>query len=127
HIDDLEQAISQLQQVGHEKTVYLFYEPQNGNPFIQFLRKVRMKIDSSFSSDQVFFKKEELKEIIEKQGFCNIKSRYNGYFTPPLAQVMLKPKFIFMPLARLFRQTDKFLFRRVDSKLAWNFMIAFTK
>ncbi len=127
HVDNIEEVLLKLKEIGHENTLYLFYEPQRGNPFIQLLRKIRMKIDTSFSSDQVFFEKQELTDIIANLGFKNIKTRFNGYFTPPFAQVMLKPVFIFKPLVNISIIIDKLLFRKMNSRLAWNFMIAFTK
>ncbi len=127
HVDNIEEVLLKLKEIGHENTLYLFYEPQRGNPFIQLLRKIRMKIDTSFSSDQVFFEKQELTDIVTNLGFSNIKTRYNGYFTPPFAQVMLKPVFIFRSLVKISIIMDNILFRKVNSRLAWNFMIAFTK
>lgn len=127
HVDNIEEVLLKLKEIGHENTLYLFYEPQRGNPFIQLLRKIRMKIDTSFSSDQVFFEKQDLTDIVTNLGFSNIKTRYNGYFTPPFAQVMLKPVFIFRSLVKISIIMDNILFRKVNSRLAWNFMIAFTK
>ncbi len=127
HVDNIKEVLLKLKEIGHDNTLYLFYEPQRGNPFIQLLRKIRMNIDDSFSSDQVFFEKQELTDIVENLGFKNIKTRFNGYFTPPFAQVILKPVTIFTPLVNISIILDKLLFRKMNSRLAWNFMIAFTK
>ena len=127
HVDNLDQVLSELKKVGHSDTVYIFYEPQAGNPFLQFLRKLRMKIDPAFSEDQIFFKVKELEERIEQQKFTNIKSRYNGYFIPPFAQVILKPYFLFNPMVEVMMRIDEFLFKKINSRFSWNFVIAFKK
>lgn len=127
HVDDIEEALNKMKEIGHKNTVYIFYEPQRGNPVIQILRAIRTKVDPAYSADQVFFKKQELTDIIDGLGFRNTKSRYNGYFTPPFAQVPFKPSFIFLPLCKLFIHIDRFLFKKISSKFAWNFMIAFTR
>lgn len=127
HVDNLNAVLEKLKEIGHEKTIYLFYEPQNGNPFIQVLRKIRVRIDPNYSGDQVFFDKKDLTTRIKELGFTNIKLKYNGYLTPPFAQVIMKPQFIFKPLMRLSKEVDKLLFQKIDSRVAWNLMIAFTK
>jgi len=127
HVDNLEEVLEKLKEIGHEKTIFLFYEPQSGNPIIQILRKIRVWIDSNYSGDQVFFEKQELAQIIQDLGFKNIKTRYNGYLTPPFAQVIMKPLFLFRPLMKLSKTVDKILFKQINNKVAWNFIIAFTK
>ena len=127
HVDNLDQVLEELKKVGHNNTIYVFYEPQAGNPFLQFLRKLRMKIDPAFSEDQIFFNVKELEERIEQQKFTNIKSRYNGYFIPPFAQVILKPYFLFNPMVEVMMRIDKFLFKKINSRFSWNFVIAFKK
>ena len=86
-----------------------------------------MWIDSHYSGDQVFFEKQELAQIIQHLGFKNIKTRYNGYLTPPFALVIMKPLFLFRPLMKLSKTVDKILYTQINNKLAWNFIIAFTK
>ncbi|MGM0932675.1 MAG: class I SAM-dependent methyltransferase [Bacteroidota bacterium] len=127
HVDNLSEVLEKLKEIGHEKTLYLFYEPQGGNPLIQTLRKLRIKMDSSYSGDQMFFEKKELINKVSNLGFKNIKTRYNGYLTPPFAQVMLKPDFLFRPAVKFSIMLDRILFRKINSRLAWNFMIAFTR
>jgi len=127
HVDNLEEVLKKLKEIGHEKTIYLFYEPQKGNPIIQILRKIRVRFDPNYSGDQVFFEKKELTKRVKDLGFKNIRSRYNGYLTPPFAQVIMKPKFIFQPLMRFSKKVDKILYRKINSRVAWNFIIAFTK
>ncbi len=127
HVDNLSEVLEKLKEIGHERTLYLFYEPQRGNPLIQILRKFRIKLDTSYSGDQMFFEKKELINIVSDLGFKNIKTRYNGYLTPPFAQVILKPEFLFNPAVKISVLVDRLLFRKINSRLAWNFMIAFTK
>jgi 2-polyprenyl-3-methyl-5-hydroxy-6-metoxy-1,4-benzoquinol methylase len=127
HVDDLAKVLNELKKVGHSDTIYIFYEPQAGNPFLQFLRRLRMKIDPAFSEEQIFFRVKELEERIKQQKFNNIVSRYNGYFIPPFAQVVLKPYFLFNPIVKAMMKIDRFLFRKINSRFSWNFVIAFKK
>ena len=125
HVDNLDQVLDELKKVGHKDTIYVFYEPQAGNPFLQFLRKLRMKIDPAFSEDQIFFKVNELEKKLNERKFVKIKSRYSGYFVPPFAQVILKPSFLFNPILDLMIRLDKLLFKKINSRYSWNFVIAF--
>lgn len=46
-----------------------------------------------------------------------VKIIYHSYLSPPLAEVVLYPQFIFMPISKLIVFFDEFLFR-----LAPNFL-----
>ena len=85
-----------------------------------------MKIDKSYSSQQVFFSENELRSILKDAGINNFKFRYQDYLITPISQVILKPQFIFMPLAILIIFMESF----VDiiligklRKLSWNIVI----
>ena len=76
-------------------------EPQRGNPVIQVLRWIRMRVDASYSSDQMFFTKQELIYILHTAGLKDVHIRYQGFLTPPMSDVVLKPLWLTVPLARL--------------------------
>jgi hypothetical protein len=102
----------------------LFDEPQKGNPLIQILRFIRKKLDRSYSEDQIFFSKNELKTIFQKNGFKIENIKYQGYFSTPFAQIIIKPSFIFNTISFIAIQIDKFIQRYLNNPLSWNIQIA---
>ena len=76
-------------------TIFIAREPQNANKLFQVARKIRMKIDKSYSSNQIFFSEQQLKDILNKSGMKNIKFCYSGFITPIIAQVIMKPFYFY--------------------------------
>ena len=120
HIDNLEKVFENLKTIGNKETVFGFIEPQSSNPLIQLMRKIRMLIDKGYSSDQVFFKKQFIDDVFRKNGFKIIAIKYQGYFTPPFAQIMVKPAFIFKKIIRLLIATDNIIQNNLNNPLSWN-------
>lgn len=120
HVSGVEQVLSNMAMLGTDKTVYGFVEPQGSNPFVQMLRKIRMIIDRSYSNDQSFYTKEDIRKLFENNGYDLIQIRYQGYFTPPFAQVILKPEGLFSPIASLLINLDAFIQRYLNNVLSWN-------
>ena len=83
-------------------------EPQRENPLIQLLRKIRMKINPGYSSDQKFFTKKEMYEILHNLNVKNPEVEYTSFLTQPFAQVVLKPQF-FIPLVRVIISLENFI------------------
>ena len=54
-----------------------------------------MKINKGYSSEQHFYTKVEMYEILEKLNVKEPYVEYSSYLTQPFAQVVLKPQFIF--------------------------------
>ncbi len=123
HVDDLPAVMQTLRELGGPGTHYGFIEPQSGNPFIQLLRRLRKQVDPAYSEDQVFFTRSELRKLFEKHGFEVVEVWHQGYFSTPIAQVMLKPKALFMPYARAAVWLDRLIQRRLSSPLAWNLLV----
>ena len=123
HIIDLEYTLSWLKKNCSDGTVFAFIEPQRGNPIIQLLRRIRKKIDKKYYEDQVFFTKSEIKSVFSNTGFNINKLYYFGYLSVPLSQVILKPKWIFYPVSKLFIKIDRLIQNRFESRLAWNMLI----
>ena len=126
HIENPSEVFKILKEKINIGTYFIAREPQNTNFLIQLLRKLRMKIDKSYSSQQVFFSENELRSILKDAGINNFKFRYQDYLITPISQVILKPQFIFMPLAILIILMESF----VDiimigklRKLSWNIVI----
>ena len=123
HVDDLPAVMQTLKDLGRPGTYYGFIEPQSGNPLIQGLRAIRKQLDPKYSDDQVFFTREELRQLFLDHDFKVIEVWHQGYFTTPIAQVMLKPQALFMPYAKLACWLDRSIQKRVSSPLAWNLLV----
>ena len=98
-------------------------EPQAGNPFISFLRKIRKKIDNNYSSDQVEFTEDEVRKIFLNSSL-EVQTFSQGVLSTPLAESRILPRFIGMPLAIIASILDpffeKFLSILSIKKLTWN-------
>ena len=101
HMTDISGVILALRRSAKPGAWLVAREPQRGNPIIQVLRWIRMRVDASYSSDQVFFAKRELIDVLHAAGLQDIDVRFQGFLTPPMAQVVLEPLWLTVPLARL--------------------------
>lgn len=123
HMTDLKEVFEALKKVAKPGADLVALEPQRKNLFFQLLRALRKKIDSSYSKDQRFFSKEELEKAARENGLEDVKTAYEGFCSPPLAQVILKPQFIFVPLSRWLVEADIFLDKFLPDflkTLSWN-------
>ncbi|MCK5221424.1 MAG: class I SAM-dependent methyltransferase [Candidatus Aminicenantes bacterium] len=106
--------------------VIVVNEPHDANILVRFVRMFRSKFDRSYSSDQEELNRKELKELFGKTGFSDISLNAQGFFSTPFAEVMMRPAFIFLPLASIFCMFDRIIekvFGRVLSGLSWNIIV----
>jgi len=126
HMTDLNKVLNSLKNIANSGSCFLGIEPNRSNFFIQFLRWLRAKIDKSYSGDQHYFSKKELNELFERNGFKNIQLTYQGYFSPPFAQVIIKPAWLGVFLSHLAVRLDGFLDEKMPSflrPLSWSIII----
>lgn len=123
HISDIKKAIAELQKLSSGETIFAFIEPNSENYLIQIMRSVRKKIDRSYSGDQIYFSREELESIFAENNFNPIITKYEGYFSPPFAQVILRPHFLFKFLSKVSINIDRFIQDHFNSSIAWNIMV----
>lgn len=126
HMDNIKDVLLKLR--SHLKTggVVAINEPQSANPFISLLRRLRKKVDSSYSSDQKELSAKDLLNAFADAGYVNVSIYPQGFFSPPFAEVPLKPQFLIKPLSLLACKMDYFLemlFPRYLSKLSWNLIL----
>ena len=76
HMTDISGVILALRRSAKPGAWLVAREPQRGDPVIQVLRWIRMRVDASYSSDQVFFTKQELIDILYTAGLEDIHIRY---------------------------------------------------
>lgn len=101
HMVDLKEVMIALQRLAKPGCHIVAIEPQRGNPFVQLMRKIRMRLDSSYSPDQHFFSRQELLDILDLVPMSEKRVEYQGFLTPPFAQVGIKPQLLFLPLSRV--------------------------
>lgn len=109
HMIELETVLESLVGIAKPNARLVVIEPQNGNPFLQMLRRFRMFIDNSYSDEQIFFSEKDLKDLFARHGINDLLIDYQGYFSPPFAQVILRPQFIFVPLSHVAWGIDAWL------------------
>jgi len=124
HMDDIDESIKAIKMISKNGARLIAIEPLGENPIIQIMRKIRSLVDKNYSSEQVFFKKKDLVEIMHRNGL-NVKLYEFGYMTPPFAQVIM-PSVISMsiyPFAVIIDRAMFLLNKFVKMGLAWNIII----
>jgi len=109
HLTDPDALMKSLKTVAKPGAHFVAIEPHRMNPFVQFLRMIRKKIDSSYSSDQYFFKPVELIDLLQRNGLEETSYKYHGFFATPFGEVILKPQWLFANIAKLTVSIDSFL------------------
>jgi len=109
HMTELEDVIASLAGIAKPGAFLVAREPQNGNPLIQMMRRIRGIIDPTYSRGQIFFSEQALKELLTKNDITDLSIDFQGFLTSPFAQVVLRPQFLFVPLSRIATQVDPWL------------------
>jgi SAM-dependent methyltransferase len=126
HMTQLEDVLDSLARIAKPRAFLLVVEPQNGNPFIQAMRLVRGIVDPAYSREQVFFSEKELRKLLSGQGIAVLAVDFQGFLTPPFAQVVIPPQVMSQPLSRLAVLADTWLNAHLPSflkKLSFNVVI----
>ncbi|MEK6644159.1 MAG: class I SAM-dependent methyltransferase [Planctomycetota bacterium] len=123
HMLDVGQVMESLHRIARPGAHFVAFEPNRGNPLIQGLRRIRQRLDPSYSEDQRYFTREELRDLITGHGIKEVQVQYQGYLSTPFAEVVLRPQFVFTPLARLAQGMDLLLDNYLPGPvrfLSWN-------
>lgn len=119
HIAGIDKILKKIKTIGNDNSIYLFAEPQNGNPLINLMRKMRKLMDKNYSKNQKYFSKKELSDILTRNGYCIELIRYHIYLSGPFSQIILKPRFIFMFIAKIILKVDTILNKIFNNRLSW--------
>jgi SAM-dependent methyltransferase len=109
HMTPLDDVIDSLNRIARPGAFLVVIEPQNNNPLIQVMRWTRGIIDPSYSQEQVFFSTEELKNLFTRHGITELEVDFQGFLTPPFAQVIIPPQILTAHLVRLTIRSEKWL------------------
>lgn len=120
HMTDLDDVMATLRRVSKPGGRLVAIEPQSANWLIQGLRRVRMKLDRNYSAEQHFFTKHEMEEVLRKADINDIRVDYQGFLTPPFAQVVLNPQALFGPVSRLVTNLEGAAQAILPGPLSWN-------
>jgi len=126
HMTELDKVMEILKRLAKPGAYFVAVEPYRGNPLVQLLRWVRTIIDRSYSNDQRYFSRQEIRELLSEHDMAEIAICHQGFLSPPFAQVILKPQWLAVPLARLAvaldKSCDKFC-PKMLKRLSWNIVI----
>lgn len=109
YMHDLNRVFDSLKKIAKPGTFFIALAPQRANFMVQFLRWLRGKTDRLYSKDQRYFSKKELFRLLENNRLTDVEIKYQGFFSPPFAQVMLRSQIVFLPLAYFAVALDKLL------------------
>lgn len=126
HMSELDGVIEALKRLAKPGAWLVVREPQRANPLIQTLRWLRTQIDGSYSEEQIFFAAPELIDLLQRHNLCLCAVEYQGYFTPPFAQVVLPPQSLTLPLSRWADRMDNWLHGRLPhpfNQLSFNLVV----
>lgn len=120
HLPDIGVVLRNLKKQFNKNVIYGFIEVQSGNPAVQLLRSLRKKTDPDYSEDQNIFSKKFIYETFKNEGFEVKGFLFQGYFSPPFAQVRLKPEWITLPLVKMAIALDRFIQKKCSNSFSWN-------
>ena len=98
-------------------------EPQSTNPLIQFTRRIRSLVDSSYSDEQDQYAPRALAQLVRDAGFVEIETVGQGLFSTPFAEVPLPGQRLLAPLVEVLVATDTLVERLMPAftaRAAWN-------
>jgi len=127
HFDDLKKNFEHICRLLKPGGWILANEPQSSNVFIKLARKIRAKIDSSYSSDQVSLSVKDLHNLYENSGLTDIRIIPQGILSTPFAEVSVKAQLLFVPvvyLSVLFDRVAESIFGRLLTPFSWNLVAA---
>lgn len=126
HMTDIQSVLQKCRSLLTAGGYLVVNEPQPDNPLIHGMRRLRAKIDSTYSAEQDELSSTFLIGEYEKAGFRDVAAIPQGYLSTPFAEVVLKPQLVFHPLARIACRFDLLLEnRRIPglARLAWNTIV----
>jgi 2-polyprenyl-3-methyl-5-hydroxy-6-metoxy-1,4-benzoquinol methylase len=121
HLEGVEDALVRMVMALRPGGWLVVNEPQPNNPIAHLARRVRKRIDSTYSEDQVEFTPTELRVMFGSAGLVEVETRPQGFLSTPFAEVPLPVPALSVPIASAAVQVDRWLARRgFGASLSWN-------
>lgn len=127
HLDEIPLAVRNLIRLLRPGGWLVCNEPQPTNPLIRLARRVRKRIDAQYSNEQIELSAAELRELFARFGLIDIRTRPQGLFSTPFAEVPMGPQPITRSLAKAACLVDTALesmFGRLLQRVTWNVVAA---
>eukprot|EP01026_Neomeris_dumetosa_P080985 TRINITY_DN9036_c0_g1_i4.p1 TRINITY_DN9036_c0_g1~~TRINITY_DN9036_c0_g1_i4.p1 ORF type:complete len:267 (-),score=38.51 TRINITY_DN9036_c0_g1_i4:258-1058(-) len=127
HIPKQQEAVDRMVELVKPGGWVVENEPQPGNPLFSYARRVRAKMDGSYSEEQDELSGKQIRAQYEKAGLGEIVVRAQGIFSTPFAEVPVGPAFLTSALSRLASTADtavETLLGPVPRRLSWNVIVA---
>ena len=109
HMSDLDAVLQHLCIIAKPGAMLVAREPQRANPLIQGMRWLRARMEASYSEEQIFFSESELVDVCQRNGLKVVAVDYQGFLTPPFAQVVMHPQAVTAPLSQAADRLDNWL------------------
>lgn len=126
HMPDIPRAMSAMWSMLEPGGHLVVNEPQPANIVFHALRKLRAKVDTSYSSEQEELEESALIGYFDDAGFEDIRTRAQGLLSTPFAEVILRPRALACPMSALACRVDAWLedhFQPVLKAVAWNIIV----
>ncbi len=109
HMSELDKVMSSLVRLAKPGAFFVAIEPQNTNPVIMGMRRLRGLLDPAYSREQDFFSQKDLQNLFSTAGLSILAIGYQGFFSTPFAEVAMVPQALFIPVSRLASAMDRWL------------------
>jgi SAM-dependent methyltransferase len=123
HMTNHARVFNTLKNIAKPGAYFIAIEPNRGNTLIQLIRQTRAKLDKGYSGEQHYYLADELRDLIAAGGLTDITVVPEGYFSPPLAQVVINPQLLTAPISLWLVTIDKYLDKQNSrglQNLSWN-------
>lgn len=119
HMTELDLVMQRIRHLIRPGGHVVLMEPSRSNPTVQFLRWIRTKIDRSYSAEQHYFSRGELGDLLVRAGAKDIRVEYQGFTSPPFAQVAVGPQWLALPIAKLSTAAEPYCEAVFGSAMGW--------
>lgn len=127
HVERPREAILQLSKYLNSNGVIIANEPSKTNVAIRILRKFRKRMDKDYSPNQREYSADELSSLFAECGLVDLHVRPQGLLSTPLAEVLIKPQWLMVPISKIACSIDEWLEERWSEllkPLVWNIVVS---
>ncbi|HDP95493.1 MAG TPA: class I SAM-dependent methyltransferase [Candidatus Aminicenantes bacterium] len=126
HLEEIPAAVRKVRTLLKPGGYFVVNEPQPANLLISLLRRIRKRVDASYSAQQRELGRKEIESFFAQAGFRAIRSFAQGFLSTPFAEVPLEPGFLFRPIITATCLVDRALEKATGNlfaPLAWNTIV----
>ena len=99
HLEDRSENMARLRRMLRPGGYLAVNEPQPSNFLISSARRIRASVDPSYSDDQDEIALDELRRLYESADLTDVVVFPQGLFSPPFAEVPMRPDWLCGPIA----------------------------